>query len=126
MIFSLDENVSHKIAKALEALGRNVVHLYDVLPRGTEDPEMLAELGRRGLFLITQDKKIKRKSHERRALIQAKVGAFIFMGRADKSVDDLMVKILGHMDEFGRLAQETERPFIFGIPDRGKKIERLG
>ncbi len=55
---------------------------------------------------------------------QAGVGAFIFTGRAEKSVEQMTIKILQHLDEIEHLAQGTNRPFIFGISDRGA-IERL-
>ena len=86
--------------------------------------EVFKELNRRDWFLITQDKKIRRKKHEIEAMLQEKVGAFIFMGQADKSLDTMMVMILKHIDEFERLARKTNRPFVFGISDRGK-IERI-
>jgi hypothetical protein len=57
-------------------------------------------------------------------MIQAGIGAFIFTGRADKSLEEMTIKILQHLDEIESLISNTRRPFVFGISDRGK-IERL-
>jgi hypothetical protein len=75
-------------------------------------------------FLVTQDKKIKRKKHELEALRRAGLGAFIFTGRAERDIDSMMMLVLKSFNEMQRLATQTKRPFIFGISDRGS-IDRL-
>lgn len=125
MIFLFDENLSINIAKALQMLGKPIQHLFEILPRSTQDEVLFRELSQRGWFLLTQDKKIKRNRHQREALKQAGVGAFIFTGKANKSPDQMTIKKLQHLDEIEHLANRTPRPFIFGISDRGS-IERLG
>jgi len=106
-------------------LGKPIQHLSDILPRGTQDEVLFKELSKRGWLLLTQDQRIKRNRHQREALKQAGVGAFIFTGKANKSPDQMTIKILQHLDEIEQLANRTPRPFIFGISDRGS-IERLG
>lgn len=124
MALLLDENLSPKIATALKALGREVTHVNEILPRGTADEEIFSKLAELDWFLLTQDIKIKRHKHQREAMIQAGIGAFIFTGRAEKSLEEMTIKILEHLDEIESLAGTTSRPFIFGISDRGK-MERL-
>ncbi len=124
MTLLLDENLSPKIATALKALGREVTHVNEILPRGTTDEEIFSKLAELGWYLLTQDIKIKRHKHQREAMIQAGIGAFIFTGRADKSLEEMTIKILQHLDEIESLISNTRRPFVFGISDRGK-IERL-
>ena len=63
---------------------------------------------------------MKRKKHQREAMRQAGIGAFIFTGRAQKSVEEMMIKILQRFPEIEELASTTQKPFIYGIPDRGK------
>ncbi|MEX2284407.1 MAG: DUF5615 family PIN-like protein [Gemmatimonadota bacterium] len=123
-MFLLDENISHKIAKALSALGEAVRHVTDVLPRGTADEAIFEKLAEEDWFLITQDQYIRRRKHQREAMLQAGIGAFIFTGRAEKSLKEMTVAVLERFDEINELAIRTDRPFIFGIPDRGG-IERL-
>jgi hypothetical protein len=124
LTFLFDENISPLIVNALKALGKPVAYITDILPRGTDDLTIFAKLGQVGWFLVTQDQRIKRKKHEREAMKQAQIGAFIFMGRAERSVDDMMIQILRHFAQMERFAQSTTRPFIFGISDKGS-IDRL-
>jgi len=126
LILFFDENIPPKVAASLQALGScEARHLVDHLPRGTPDEQVLAFLAEREWFLITQDYRIKRNPHERQALMQAGVGAFILTGRSDRSKEEMMIFILECLPEIAELAKSTERPFIFGISDR-QKFERLG
>ena len=124
MTFLFDENISGLVADALKALGKPVAYLTDILPRGTVDQDLFSKLGELGWFLVTQDKKIKRKKHELEALRRAGIGAFIFTGRAERDVDSMMMLVLKQFNEMQRLAEETTRPFVFGISDKGS-IDRL-
>lgn len=119
MTFLFDENISHLIVDALKALGKPVAYLTDILPRGTNDLTLFSKLGELAWYLVTQDKRIKRKKHELEALRQAGIGAFIFTGRAERDVDSMMMLVLRHFNEIQKVATETKRPFIFGISDKG-------
>ena len=120
MTFLIDENLSHRIAGALKALGKPVEHVTQILPQGTPDEVIFSEVSRRGWFLLTQDRKIMRRKHQREAMIQAGVGAFIFCGRTQRSVDEQMIMVLRRYDEIEGLAFRTPLPFIYTIPDRGR------
>jgi len=124
LTFLFDENISHLIVDALKALRKPVAYLTDILPRGTDDIALFSRLSELNWFLVTQDKKIKRKRHELEALRRAGLGVFIFTGRAERDVDSMMVLVLKHFNEIQRLATATTRPFIFGISDKGS-IDRL-
>ena len=124
MTFLFDENISQLVVEALKALGKPVAYLTDILPRGTTDQDLFSRLGELDWLLVTQDKKIKRKKHELEALRRARIGAFIFTGRAERNVDSMMMLVLKHFEEIQRLANETDRPFIFGISDKGS-FDRL-
>jgi PIN like domain len=124
LTFLFDENISQLVVDALKALGKPVAYLTDILPRGTDDITLFSRLAELGWFLVTQDKKIKRKKHELEALRRAGLGAFIFTGRAERDIDSMMMLVLRSFNEMQTLATETKRPFIFGISDRGS-IDRL-
>ena len=55
--------------------------------------------------------------------MDAGVGAFIFTGRAQKSTEEFTIELLQRLGEMIALS-ETDRPFVFGIPNRGK-IQQL-
>ena len=124
MTFLLDENLSFRTANALKALEKPVVHVTEILEAGSTDEEIFEELSQRGWFLLTQDQKIRRRRHQREAMMQQGLGVFVLTGRAVKSLDDLTIMVLEHFDEIERLARDTRTPFIFGIPDRGR-VARL-
>lgn len=124
MIFLFDENISHKVVAALKALGHPVEHVSQIMPLGTPDETVFAEVASRGWVLVTQDKNIRRRPVQRRLLQQAGIGVFIFTGRAGRSNDQMTVLVLQRLEKMTKLAQRTAVPYIFGIPDRGD-IERL-
>jgi len=125
LIFFFDENMPPKVAAALQALGTcEARHLVDHLPRGTPDEEVFSFLSSQGWVLVTQDARINRKPHQRRALLESGIGAFILTGKAARSVEEMMVFLLERMPQILDSAQDSAPPYIFGVPDRGK-IERL-
>jgi predicted nuclease of predicted toxin-antitoxin system len=124
LTFLFDENISPAIVRALKELGKPVAYITDMLPRGTDDLTIFAKLGQLEWILVTQDQHIKRKKHEREAMKQAKIGAFIFSGRAEKDIDTMTILILKHFRQMENFAGTTKPPFIFGISDKGS-IDRL-
>ena len=124
MTFLFDENISPAIVRALKELGKPVAYVTDVLPRGTDDLTIFRKLGELEWILVTQDQNIKRKKHEREAMKQAMLGAFIFTGRAERDIDSMAILILKHFKQMENFAASTRRPFLFGISDKGS-IDRL-
>lgn len=121
MILFFDENMPPKVAAALQALGScEARHLVDHLPRGTPDEEVFRYLSHQGWHLVTQDVRIRRNPHQRRALLQSGIGAFILTGRMNRSVDQMMIFLLERLPEMRQLAQHLSPPFIIGVPDRGR------
>ena len=126
MILFLDENMPPSVAAALHALGTvEAHHLLAHLPRGTPDEEIFEFVARRQWILLTQDERIKRNPHQRRALLESGIGAFILTGRAERSTEDMMRFLLERLPEMREELEGVEPPFIFGVPDRGG-IQRLG
>lgn len=118
--FVLDNNLSHKVAAALAALDLPFHHSTDILPANTDDEDLIPEVAARGWILVTQDKKIRKRKHERAAMIQSGIGAFIYMGQADKSLEEMMRMLLRDLPEMRKLVSKRRPPFVFGISDRGK------
>jgi predicted nuclease of predicted toxin-antitoxin system len=75
----IDCSLGRKIAEPLKAAGA-VVHLHhDYFDEGAEDEVWLTEVGRRGWVVLTKDKKIRYRTIERDALLNAGLRAFFFM-----------------------------------------------
>ncbi|GIU99468.1 MAG: hypothetical protein KatS3mg014_1084 [Actinomycetota bacterium] len=83
MTFFFDNNLSPRLVEGLRAFGEDAMHLRDEFPADTDDTVWLPEIGRRGWYLVTHDKKIRKKPAEIRALKQAGVGAFVFTQQKD-------------------------------------------
>ena len=125
MTLFFDENFPQYLPEALRLFRYNARHVLDNHSPGVDDTTLFAELGQRGWIWVSHDKGVKRKPHERRAMMDAGIGAFIFTGRVRRSPPQMMIFVLEHIDEMLDLAQRTKLPFIFGISDRGK-FEVLG
>lgn len=125
MIFLFDENMPPRVAAALQALGTcEARHVVDHLPRGTSDEEVFAFAAAQGWLLVTQDARIRRNPHQRAALLQAGIGAFILTGRGARSVEQMMIFLLERFPAIHEAATATIPPYIWGVPDRGR-LERL-
>lgn len=113
-----------KVAAALQALGTcEARHLVDYLPRGTADEEIFRFLAEKGWILLTQDIRIRRNPHQRRALKDSGIGAFFLTGRADRSVEQMMVFLLGRLALIIAYAEAHSPPYIVSVPDRGQLEE---
>lgn len=119
-IFLIDTNSSHRVAAALADLEQPFRHLSEILPQNTPDVDLFSELSARSWFLVTQDEKITRKPHERQAMVNAGIGAFIYTGKAVKSNVEMMQLVLKSLSEMLKTAARTRRPFVFGITDQAK------
>jgi hypothetical protein len=64
LTFFLDNNLSPILAEGLRAFGEDVRHLREVFPPDTPDEVWLPEIGQRGWYLVTHDKRIPRKALE--------------------------------------------------------------
>lgn len=119
MTFFLDNNLSPILAEGLRAFGEDVRHLREVFPPETPDEVWLPEIGQRGWYLVTHDKRIPRKTLEMQALLQAKVGAFVFTHRRKLTRWEWVELVVRRWAEIASWAHRLERPFVVGIPERG-------
>lgn len=126
MILLLDENMPAKVADALSALGTVTAHhVTRFLPRGATDLEIFEFLReQQDWVLVTQDRRITKRPQELAALRDARVGAFVFTGKADRSLEQSMQLVLDSLPQMRRHVAQATRPFVFGISDR-RRFERL-
>ncbi len=124
MTLLFDENFPQYLPEALRLFGIEAEHTLDRLPASTSDVEVFTFLRAKGWAWVTHDKGVKRKKHERAAILEAGVGAFVLTGSVRRSAVEILRFILDVLDEMQDYAQRTSPPFIYGISDRGK-FERL-
>lgn len=119
--FLLDNNLSEYLSSGLKAFGENVIHITDVLPADTKDPELLEYLGRHGIFLITRDEKLRWNPAERKLLRKHAIGAF-YLGGKNRGRCDMILQLVRNWPRVKEHASKKNRPFIFRIPPSGIKF----
>lgn len=124
MILLLDENMPPKVADAIHALGTySASHSTKYLPRGAKDTVVFAFLKNKDWLLLSLDKKIAERPHEIAAYRSAGVGGFVLMGKADRSVEQMCAFVFDLLPKMRKLANETPRPFLYGIsPNKRFKL----
>jgi len=125
MNFFFDNNLSQHLAKAMDILEQEgrVIHLRDEFPDNVKDEVWLEYVGKNRMIVITQDKKIKRRAAELRALKNFKVGAFI-LGGQNPGIWQIIKQIINNWLKIKDLSSNTRTPFIFKVPLKGK-IEQI-
>ncbi len=121
MRFILDNMISHKFAGALKALDRDVCALREICPPSTADVEWLGELASGADVLITLDKGIRSKPHER--LIFEKVGVTTFyLGPffSKKTFWDQAVWIMRRWPQIEDVARSMLAGAVLLIQENGK------
>jgi predicted nuclease of predicted toxin-antitoxin system len=124
--FFFDNCVSPKLARAINELDSDaeIIHLKDKFPENTEDPVWLKYVGENDYFVITADKKIKKRVAEKEIYKDFKVGVFVIKITSGKGILDITIQLLKNWEAMKEIAQREKKPFMFKVPDRGKKIEK--
>jgi len=102
-VFFLDRSLGkHTIAEALRQAGEDVRIHDDHFRQDTTDEEWLRQVGEQGWIVLTKDKQIRRRSHERAALIQAGVKAFVLAvgNLSGREMAEVFVKALPAIHRF--------------------------
>jgi predicted nuclease of predicted toxin-antitoxin system len=114
-IFFVDRSLGkHTIADALRQAGVAVEIHDDHFSQNATDETWLREVGRRGWIVLTKDTWIRRRSHERAALIHARVRAFVLVAGnlAGPEMAAVFVKALPAIHRF---VAHHDPPFIAKI-----------
>ena len=124
MKFFIDENLSPRIAKGLQAFGEDVAHLLDRFHAGEEDEVWIPKVASEDRIIITRDVDIKRHRVRSAIFRQHHAGAFVLRTK-NASGWDLIRQIVWLWPEFTRLSERTSRPFMFAVRARGESLERI-
>ena len=121
VVFFIDRSLGRKaVAEALRATGAMVEVHDDHLPQGAKDEEWLAYVGARHWVALTQDDRIRFHSHERLALLQASVRAFVLTAKGLRGEDNGAI-IVRALPAIRRLLRKHPGPFIASI-NRGAGV----
>lgn len=124
MKFFIDENLGIQLSNGLKEFGEDTCHLLEHFDSGTSDEIWLQSIGERGWFLITVDKRIRRRPIEKEALVKYKVGAF-FLGGKTMSRWDRIRQIVKIWQKINEIAEKEKRPFAYQVNAHGTEITKL-
>lgn len=124
--FYLDESIySRRLAEAMSEAGANVVTPYEVQLAGATDESWLSTIGARRWLALMRDQNIRRRPLERRALVSAKVGAFVCIA-GEATADETATAVISLLKKMVNIASSERRPFIctFGLGASLRQIPR--
>jgi hypothetical protein len=106
------------VADALRHAGAEVEVHDDHFPPNARDDVWLPPVGERGWIVLTRDKRIRYRSQERAALIQARGRAFVLSGGSlsGPAMAAVLVNALPVMRQF---VERYQAPFIAGVTQAG-------
>jgi len=110
VIFFTDRDLGKTFPKILEASGFQVRRHDDLFQPDAADEEWLSEVGRNGWFAISRDQHIHYRPNEKEAVIRAKVGLFIVIGKAPHR--ELAENFVRSRAVIERFAHRHKPPFI--------------
>ena len=125
--FFFDEGIGQNLSDGLLHFGKNVEHVLDKFPAGTEDVEWLPYVGENKLILVTKDKGIKRKPNEKALLLQYNIVAF-YLGGSEKSGHNILKQLINAWDKMETKAKQqlkTKRAGAFLVNPHGSKIDPI-
>jgi len=128
--FFLDNNLSPKIARALNLLlapSHTAHHLKDEFAPNTPDVVWMSDLARQsGWVIISADTAISRNPHEVRAWREAGHPVFFLKpGWTHIKLWDSASKLFRLFPDIVRLAEKAGPGDAFVVPVKGAKIEKL-
>ena len=125
MTFFFDNNLSPKLAKAINELDEvySIIHLRDLFPADTEDEIWLSHVGKNNMVLVTRDTKIRKHPAEINAIRTHRIGAFFLIGKKYTKWQGIR-QLICAWEEIRSLGSGTTRPFAFQVSLRGR-IKRL-
>jgi hypothetical protein len=112
-VFYLDESIySRRLAEGMRQAGASIVTPYDAGLAGSTDEAWLEAIGARRWVALMRDQNIRRRTLERRALLAAKVGAFVCIA-GEATADEITATVVALLRKMVNIAASERRPFIF-------------
>jgi len=108
------------VAGELRAVGKDAIAKIELFPDGTKDPTWLRKVGENGWLAITRDGNIRFRPGEKQAIIDHRVGCFIFTYRNSMKKPEIVELVLKHIEKMERAFIVTPRPFIYTIATDGQ------
>lgn len=112
IVFLFDENSPHRLVRSLRELGEAAFHVYDVGLKQAPDEMVLRYAGQRGWCIVSSDRNILHRPHERAVLSEFSIGAF-FLKDTIAGTCKIARTIYRHWPEMKRIAGTEAKPFLY-------------
>jgi hypothetical protein len=124
MTLCFDENLSYQIPMALRVLGEAALHVNELCPKGTKDPEMLMKVAGVGGVLVTRDDAIRTNRFENAVVREHHLCLFVLSGKKlDRCA--ILQSLARHLPEMKAAAQSVKPPAVFILRPNGAKFTRV-
>jgi hypothetical protein len=112
VVFLFDENSPHRLVRSLRELGEAAFHVYDVGLKQAPDEMVLRYAGEREWCIVSSDRNILHRPHERAVLKQFSIGAF-FLNDTIAGTCKVARTVYRHWSEMKRIARSEPKPFLY-------------
>ena len=119
-VIFVNGSMPRSVADELKAIGKDAIAKIELFPDGTKDPTWLRKVGENGWLAITRDGNIRFRPGEKQAIIDHRVGCFIFTYRNSMKKPEIVELVLKHIEKMERAFIVTPRPFIYTIATDGQ------
>jgi hypothetical protein len=117
VVFLFDENSPPRLVRSLRELGEEAVHVCDVGLKTAPDEAVLRFAGSRGWCVVSSDRQILHRSHERAVLKEMEIGAFFFNDTI-RGICKISRTVYKHWPEMKRIAAGEPKPFLRLVQER--------
>ena len=117
VVFLFDENSPHRLVRSLRELGEAAYHVYDVGLKQAPDEMVLRYAGERGWCIVSSDRNILHRPHQRAVLAKFSIGAF-FLNDTIAGTCKIARTVYRHWPEMKRIARGEPKPFLYLIRER--------
>lgn len=124
-VFFADRDLGKQFPEMLKNAGVHVERHGDHFADDAQDEDWLKEIGKRGWYVLTHDRRMRYRSNEIDAIARFKIGMFVIVGKAPLA--ELARNFVYTLHQIIRFIDKNPRPFIAKIyrPDLKMIKEKL-
>jgi len=124
-VFFVDRDLGNSFCRKLNENGIEAKKHSDFFRDDTADKVWLREVGKKGWFVLTRDKKIRSRQDERAAVEKNNVGLFAIVGKS--TFDELAENFIATIQKVKKFIDKNPRPFIAKVyRPQSPKSKKIG
>src|ERR687889_2614745 len=108
-VIFVDGSMPRSVADELRAIGKDAIAKIELFPDGTKDPTWLRKVGGNAWLAITRDGNIRFRPGEKQAIMDHRVGGFIFPYKKTLKKQAIVELVLKHIEKMEKAFAATRR-----------------